>query len=86
MSLPSYLASRSDGCERVNPSGAPRHGCVPLIALMTSPAAQTGNPPGAGERPVFKEARGLRPDQAVAAGSGLPMSVPRLASACGLAR
>jgi phosphate transport system substrate-binding protein len=41
--------SRSDDCERVYRSEAPRHGYIPLIALMTSPAAQTGKPLDADE-------------------------------------
>jgi hypothetical protein len=86
MSLPSYLAKPLRWLRAVYPSGAPRHGHVPLIALMTSPAAQTGKPPGAGETSGSSRSRDLRPDQAVAAGWWLPMSVPRLASACGLAR
>jgi len=49
MSLLSYLAKPLRWLRAGYPSGAPRIGFIPLIALMTSPAAQTGNPPDAGE-------------------------------------
>ncbi len=82
MSLSSYLTKPLRWLRAGYPSGSPRHGHVPLIALMASPAARTGNPPHADERPVLltpgirqaahdrrelTEARDRRPDQAVAA-------------------
>jgi hypothetical protein len=52
MSLPSYLTRPLRWLPAGYPSGAPRHGCVPLIGLMPSQAAHTGNSPGTGESPV----------------------------------
>jgi Protein of unknown function (DUF3349) len=39
MSLPSYLTRPLTWLRAGYPSGAPRHGYVPLIALIPSPAA-----------------------------------------------
>ena len=41
MSLPPYLTKALRWLRADDPQGAPRHGYVPLIALMPSPAAQT---------------------------------------------
>ena len=124
MSLSSYLARPLRWLRAGYSPGAPRHGYLPLIALMPSPATQTQDPPDSAEQPTLRIAphpaggRGRRdragaaaetmrrprlkrprhkglavteirepgPDQAAGAGSVLPMSVPRLASASGRAR
>ena len=49
MSLPSNPTKPLRWLRAGYPSGTPRHGHVPLIALMTSPAAQIGNLPDADE-------------------------------------
>ena len=45
MSLSSYLARPLRWLRAGYPAGAPRHGYVPLIALMPSPAAQMEDRP-----------------------------------------
>ena len=45
MPLSSYLTKPLRWLRAGYPAGAPRHGYVPLIALMPSPAAQAGNLP-----------------------------------------
>jgi hypothetical protein len=56
MSLSSYLTKRLRWLRAGYPSGAPRHGYVPLIALMPGPVAQIEDPPDPAEHPAFLKA------------------------------
>jgi hypothetical protein len=51
MSLSSYLTKPFGWLRAGYPARTPRHGYVPLIALMPSPAAQTDNPLDKDEHP-----------------------------------
>jgi hypothetical protein len=62
----------------------PRHDLLAARGRELSPGTQKGRPRH--ESVLAVTSIGSRPDQATGAGSGLPMRVPRLASASGLAR
>lgn len=49
MSLSPYLTRPLRWLRASYPSEAPRHGYLPLVALMPSPATQTEDPPDAAE-------------------------------------
>jgi hypothetical protein len=87
MPLSSYLTKPLGWLRAGYSARAPCHGYVPLLALMPSPAARTGDPlERMNIRPVTRVC-GPWPDQVVAAAaSGLPMRAPRPASASVLAR
>jgi hypothetical protein len=53
MPLPSYLTKPLRWLRAGYPAGAPRHGYVPLIALMPGPAAQAENLPDGADHLVL---------------------------------
>jgi hypothetical protein len=54
MSLSTYLTRPLRWLRAGYPKAAPRHGYIPLIALMPCPAAQTENPPDAAGQPALR--------------------------------
>ncbi len=56
MSLSSHLTRPLRWLRAGYPPAAPRHGYLPLIALMSSPATQIQDPPDAAEQPVLRSA------------------------------
>jgi hypothetical protein len=56
MSLSSYFARPLRWLRAGLPPGAPRHGYVPLIALMPGPAAQIHDRPDAAQQPALRTA------------------------------
>jgi hypothetical protein len=61
MPWPSYLTKPLRWLRAGYPAGAPRHGYVPLIALMPSPAAQTEDPVDADQQWEPADSRPFRP-------------------------
>jgi len=53
MPLSSYLTKALKWLQVGYPAGAPRHGYVPLVALMPRPAAQAEDALNAAESPVL---------------------------------
>jgi hypothetical protein len=76
MSLSSYLARPLRWLRAGYPPGAPRHGYVPLIALMPGPATQVRDAPGAAEQPAL----GTAPHPAGRRGGGEDETAARQAA------
>jgi hypothetical protein len=62
MSLMSSLTRPLRWLRAGYPPGSPRHGYIPLIALMPGPAAQIEDPPDAAEQPALLPAARLAGD------------------------